>query len=319
MTESQEPEDFSSPGIPLCVDLDGTLIRSDLLYEALARLSKEGFVTLIQAPFWLSRGRAGFKREVANRVALEPSSLPYDERLIEFLRGEKSRGRRLVLVTASDRRWAEQVAAHLELFDEVMGSDGSTNLGGRDQGARARGALRRPGIRLRGKRADGHARLEEGAARHRRERAARDRERPEAGWKSGGVVPIRSSDREDARRGDPDAPVGEESSRLHPDHHRPQASGRGDPRGGGSRVRGRLALRVGHLPDQRSPGPGFRPKAPEKARPADRERQPADPVRRRPVAGPDGGGLRDLAEASGRRREAHRRLPRRDDRLFPCL
>ncbi|MGZ5380701.1 MAG: haloacid dehalogenase-like hydrolase, partial [Thermoanaerobaculia bacterium] len=130
MREGQEPEDSSSAGIPLCVDLDGTLIRSDLLYEALARLSREGFVSLIQAPLWLSRGRAGFKREVANRVALEPSSLPYDERLIEFLRGEKSRGRRLVLVTASDLVWAEQVAAHLELFDEVMGSDGSTNLEG---------------------------------------------------------------------------------------------------------------------------------------------------------------------------------------------
>ena len=130
MTESQEPEDSSSAGIPLCVDLDGTLIRSDLLYEGLARLSKEGFFPLIQAAFWLSKGRAGFKREVASRVALDPSSLPYDERLMEFLGGEKSRGRRLVLVTASDLRWAKQVAAHLGLFDEVMGSDGSTNLAG---------------------------------------------------------------------------------------------------------------------------------------------------------------------------------------------
>ena len=130
MTESQEPEDSSSAGIPLCVDLDGTLIRSDLLYEALARLSKGGVVPLVQAPFWLSRGRAGFKREVARRVVLEASSLPYNERLVEFLRAEKSRGRRLVLVTASDVRWAEQVAAHLELFDEVMGSDGTTNLEG---------------------------------------------------------------------------------------------------------------------------------------------------------------------------------------------
>jgi 4-hydroxybenzoate polyprenyltransferase len=130
MTESQEPEDSSSAGIPLCVDLDGTLIRSDLLYEALAGLPKGGLGALLRTPFWLLKGRAGFKREVASRVALEPSLLPYDERLIEFLRGEKSRGRRLVLVTASDLRWAKQVAAHLGLFDEVMGSDGSTNLEG---------------------------------------------------------------------------------------------------------------------------------------------------------------------------------------------
>lgn len=144
MTESQEPEDSSSAGIPLCVDLDGTLIRSDLLHEAFARLLKEEPLSLIQAPLWLSRGRAGFKREIASRVALEPSSLPYDERLIEFLRGEKSRGRRLVLVTASDVLWAKQVAAHLGLFDEVMGSDGSTNLAGE---AKARALAERFGDR----------------------------------------------------------------------------------------------------------------------------------------------------------------------------
>jgi len=144
MMEGQEPEDSSSAGIPLCVDLDGTLIRGDLLYEALARLSKGTLFPLIRAPFWLLKGKAGFKREVANRVALEPSSLPFDERLIEFLRREKSRGRRLVLVTASDVLWAKQVAAHLGLFDEVMGSDGSTNLAGE---AKARALAERFGDR----------------------------------------------------------------------------------------------------------------------------------------------------------------------------
>jgi 4-hydroxybenzoate polyprenyltransferase/phosphoserine phosphatase len=142
MKEGLEPEGSSSPGVPLCVDLDGTLIRSDLLYEGLARLSKERLFLLIQAPFWLSKGRAGFKREIANRVAFEPSSLPYDERLIGFLRQEKSRGRRLVLATASDRIWAERVAAHLGIFDDVMGSDGATNLKGE---AKARALVERFG------------------------------------------------------------------------------------------------------------------------------------------------------------------------------
>ncbi len=192
MTEGQEPEDSSSAGIPLCVDLDGTLIRSDLLYEALARLSKGGLVPLIQAPFWLSRGRAGFKREVANRVALEPSSLPYNERLVEFLRGEKSRG----TAPRPRHRLRRPVGgAGGRAPRALRRGDGKRRLDeprGRDEGARARGAFRRPGIRLRGERAGRRSRLEESAARHRRERAARDRERPEAGWKSGGVVPVRS-------------------------------------------------------------------------------------------------------------------------------
>jgi len=130
MTEGSETADTSSVGVPLCVDLDGTLIRSDLLFEGLARLAKEGLGPLLLALFWLSKGKAGFKRELANRVALEPSTLPYELRLLEFLRKEKDQGRRLVLATASDRIWAERVAQHLEIFDEVMGSDGTTNLGG---------------------------------------------------------------------------------------------------------------------------------------------------------------------------------------------
>src|SRR5664280_1766776 len=102
MTEGSETADTSSPDVPLCVDLDGTLIRSDLLFEGLARLAKEGLGPLFLAPFWLSKGKAGFKRELANRVALEPSTLPYELRLLEFLRKEKHDGRRLVLATASD-------------------------------------------------------------------------------------------------------------------------------------------------------------------------------------------------------------------------
>src|SRR5450759_3088712 len=121
MAESSETADTSSAGVPLCVDLDGTLIRSDLLFEGLARLAKEGLGPLFLAPFWLAKGKAGFKRELANRVALEPSTLPYELRLLEFLRKEKDQGRRLVLATASDRIWAERVAQHLEIFDEVMG------------------------------------------------------------------------------------------------------------------------------------------------------------------------------------------------------
>src|ERR1035437_5963679 len=130
MTEGSETADTSSPDVPLCVDLDGTLIRSDRLCEGRARLAKEGWGPLLLALFWLSKGKAGFKRERANRVALEPSTLPYELRLLEFLRKEKHHGRRLVLATASDRIWAETVAQHLEIFDEVMGSDGTTNLGG---------------------------------------------------------------------------------------------------------------------------------------------------------------------------------------------
>src|SRR5664279_468607 len=144
MKEGPETADASSAGVPLCVDLDGTLIRSDLVFEGLVRLAKKGVGPVFLAPFWLAKGKAGFKRELAKSVTFEPSTLPYDLRLLEFLRKEKEQGRRLVLATASDHIWAESVARHLEIFDEVMGSDGTTNLGGE---AKARALVERFGAR----------------------------------------------------------------------------------------------------------------------------------------------------------------------------
>lgn len=114
--------------MPLCVDLDGTLVRTDLLFESFARLLKEKPLLAALAPLWLLGGRARLKREIASRVSLDAAALPYDERVLAHLREEKARGRRLVLVTASDAAPARAVADHLGLFDEVLASDGRSNL-----------------------------------------------------------------------------------------------------------------------------------------------------------------------------------------------
>ena len=116
---------------PLCVDLDGTLIRTDLLWESLLALLKQSPLSIFQLPFWLLKGKAAFKHEIARRVTLDAGTLPYDQALVEFLANERRSGRDLVLATASHESFARAVAAHLELFDErVFGSDASTNLKG---------------------------------------------------------------------------------------------------------------------------------------------------------------------------------------------
>ena len=51
--------------IPLCVDLDGTLIKTDLLWESLLALLKQRPLSIFQLPFWLLKGRAHFKHEIA--------------------------------------------------------------------------------------------------------------------------------------------------------------------------------------------------------------------------------------------------------------
>ncbi|MCW5632881.1 MAG: UbiA family prenyltransferase [Rubrivivax sp.] len=119
---------------PLCVDCDGTLIRSDLLHEAVLALVKTRWWLVFALPWWLLRGRAHLKRQVARHVRLDAATLPYHEPLVAWLREERARGRRLVLATAADRSLADGVAAHLGLFDEVLASERGVNLAGAAKG-----------------------------------------------------------------------------------------------------------------------------------------------------------------------------------------
>jgi 4-hydroxybenzoate polyprenyltransferase/phosphoserine phosphatase len=125
----------SPPMRPLCVDLDGTLIRTDTLIECTLRLVKNQPREALRIPAWLLRGRARLKREIASRVRLDVTTLPYHAPFLDFLRAERASGRSLVLVSAADEAIVRDVADHLGLFDEVIGSDGATNLKG--EGKRA--------------------------------------------------------------------------------------------------------------------------------------------------------------------------------------
>lgn len=117
--------------VPLCVDLDGTLIASDLLLESALRLIKRNPLYLFLLPLWLLGGRTRLKAEIAERIELNPALLPYDRQFGEWLQAQKSAGRSLWLCTASNERLAHSVARHLNLFDGVLASDRQSNLSGR--------------------------------------------------------------------------------------------------------------------------------------------------------------------------------------------
>ena len=117
-----------TPNVPLVVDLDGTLIRTDLMWELLARCLRRNPFAIFPILFWWARGRARLKQQLATRVQFDPGVLPYHERFLDWLRQEKASGRTLVLATASDLGMAQPVADHLGLFTEILASDGKTNL-----------------------------------------------------------------------------------------------------------------------------------------------------------------------------------------------
>jgi len=115
-------------GIPLVIDLDGTLIRSDLLQESTLKLLGNAPQHLLSLPIWLYAGKAHLKREVARRVTLDIARLPFDDAVLRWIDRERATGRSIVLCSASDATFVGQVADHLGVFDDVIASDGVTNV-----------------------------------------------------------------------------------------------------------------------------------------------------------------------------------------------
>jgi 4-hydroxybenzoate polyprenyltransferase/phosphoserine phosphatase len=112
---------------PLCVDLDGTLVKSDTLMDSLMVLARTQPTALLRLPAWLAGGRARVKAEVGARIALDVRHLPYNRALVEYLEAERGDGRRLYLTTGADQALAKRIADHLGIFDGVLASDGKTN------------------------------------------------------------------------------------------------------------------------------------------------------------------------------------------------
>ena len=117
--------------LPLAVDLDGTLILTDMSWVSIRRV-------LLPRPWrilrfiWLeiTGQRALWKQRLGKLLKFDPEDLEFTPSFMEWVTGEYARGRELYLVTASDRLIAEAIAAHLGIFNDVMASDGDINLSG---------------------------------------------------------------------------------------------------------------------------------------------------------------------------------------------
>lgn len=120
-----------SESVPLYVDLDGTLVATDLLHESALLLARRSPLDALKLPAWLMAGKARMKQEIARRIDIDVTGLPYRQEVLHLIAQARQEGRRVVLATASDRSIATAIAAHLGNFDAVLASDGQTNLSGR--------------------------------------------------------------------------------------------------------------------------------------------------------------------------------------------
>ena len=118
----------ADPDPYLFVDLDGTLIRTDLLFESLLLLIRRNPFYLALVPCWLLKGRAWLKYQIVLRVTIDPAGLPYNEEFLAWLRDQRAQGRPMTLISGSNQQYVSAVAEHVGLFDAAIGSDEKTNL-----------------------------------------------------------------------------------------------------------------------------------------------------------------------------------------------
>lgn len=125
-----------SDPLPFCVDLDGTLIHTDLTFESLLSVLKHAPWVLFLIPLWLLKGKSHLKDQLARRAQLDTTVLPYNPAVVELTRAARSAGRPTILVTGSHEHLAQRIAEDLSLFDRVLATQAGSNLIGANKARR---------------------------------------------------------------------------------------------------------------------------------------------------------------------------------------
>lgn len=108
--------------IPLCVDLDGTLVRTNTLFEAALSAIKKNPLVIFDIAAAGLRSKAAVKHTIGIYSVMDPKTLPYNAEFLAWLKNQHTQGRTLILATASDKTIADAVAQHLGMFQEVIAS-----------------------------------------------------------------------------------------------------------------------------------------------------------------------------------------------------
>jgi phosphoserine phosphatase len=114
--------------LPLAVDLDGTLIKTDVFYETFVLFLKQHPFKVFMLVLWWLKARAYLKKRLAESVTLDPASLPYHKNFLAYLKQEHLKGRKIVLATAADLKIAVAISNYIGIFDSVLASNGVINL-----------------------------------------------------------------------------------------------------------------------------------------------------------------------------------------------
>jgi len=115
----------------LVVDLDGTLINSDILIECINQFLIKSPLNIFRLIYWIIFGKTYFKNKLSLNIDIDIEKLPYNFEVIEWLISlKKNTGVKLILATGSHHYYANKVSKYLNIFDFVVSSNEFINMRG---------------------------------------------------------------------------------------------------------------------------------------------------------------------------------------------
>ncbi len=118
--ERSQSRPLSKALLPLCVELDDTLINTDSFLESLLLLLKRNPIFLFLIPVWAIRGFKYFQEQIAKRIQLDVSNIPYCQHVVAYLQEEAKQGRELILLAGWNLKIAQAVGNHLNCFSRII-------------------------------------------------------------------------------------------------------------------------------------------------------------------------------------------------------
>jgi 4-hydroxybenzoate polyprenyltransferase/phosphoserine phosphatase len=124
--------EFTQGGLepPLVVDVDGTLIKSDLLHETVMQFLAIRPFAALRLIAWLAKGRATLKRRLAEVADPHVETLPLQDSTLTLIRQAQAEGRPVYLASAGDYMLVNTLAERIGGIAGVFAVQGKDNLAG---------------------------------------------------------------------------------------------------------------------------------------------------------------------------------------------
>ncbi len=117
----------------LVVDLDNTLINSDIMINSIKWLIAHKPLLSLLIPVWFIKGKANVKQKLLKHIKFNVAKLNYNQDVIDYITQRKKFGNKIILATASAQYYADEVVKHLGLFDKAYGSSDVYNLSSKNK------------------------------------------------------------------------------------------------------------------------------------------------------------------------------------------